>query len=189
MAELLAGRLPSPWSASGGTWPWGAVRVLRTDHHRRLSGSASSRQWQVDIAAQLTDGRGPTCTPVAVAAGSCDTEIQNIAAAMPAGIFLTYFHEPENDMTGTQFVPAFKRVYALAKALNPALNVVPIYMSYQWRPGSTKVTNNGTGGNYEIQDWLVPATHADAYGFDLYWQASTRGSEPDNPVSVGNDPA
>lgn len=129
-----------------------------------------------------------TCTPVAVAAGTCDTEITNIASAMPANSFLTYNHEPENDMTGVQFVNAFKRVYSIAKAVNPSVNVVPIYMSYQWRPGSAKVTNNGTGGDYEIQDWIVPAAWVDAYGFDLYWQASTRGSEPDDPVSVGSDP-
>jgi hypothetical protein len=129
-----------------------------------------------------------SCTPVAVAAGGCDTEIHNIAAAMPANSYLTYNHEPENDMTGVQFVAAFEHVYLVAKSANPAVNVVPIYMSYQWRPGSTRVTNNGTGGDYEIQDWVVPAAYADAYGLDLYWQASTRGSEPDDPVSVSADP-
>jgi hypothetical protein len=129
-----------------------------------------------------------SCTPAAVAAGSCDTEIQNIAAAMPANSFLTYFHEPEDDMTGTQFVAAFTRVYIVAKPINATVNIVPIHMSYQWRTGSANVTNNGTGGNREIQDWIVPSQYADAYGFDLYWQASTRGSEPDNPVSVGSDP-
>ncbi|MCY1137204.1 hypothetical protein OWR29_04275 [Actinoplanes sp. Pm04-4] len=129
-----------------------------------------------------------SCTPTAVAAGTCDSEIQNIAAAMPADSYLTYNHEPENDMTGVQFVAAFQRVYAIAKTVNPNVNVVPIYMSYQWRSGSTRVTNNGTGGDNEIRDWIVPAASADAYGFDLYWQASTRGSEPDDPVSVGADP-
>jgi len=129
-----------------------------------------------------------SCTPAAVTAGACDTEIQNIATAMPAGSYLTYNHEPENDMTGVQFVAAFEHVYTVAKAANPAVGVVPIYMSYQWRSGSTRVTNNGTGGDNEVQDWLVPAAYADAYGLDLYWQASTRGSEPDDPVSVGSDP-
>jgi len=85
-------------------------------------------------------------------------------------------------------VAAFERVYSVAKLANPAVTIVPIYMSYQWRTGSTHVTNNGTGGDNEIQDWLVPAAYADAYGLDLYWQASTRGSEPDDPVSVGSDP-
>jgi hypothetical protein len=129
-----------------------------------------------------------SCTPAAVVLGGCDTEIQNIATAMPAGSYLTYHHEPENDMTGVQFVAAFEHVYAVAKAANPAISVVPIYMSYQWRTGSAHVTNNGTGGDNEIQDWIVPAAYADAYGLDLYWQASTRGSEPDDPVSVGSDP-
>ena len=129
-----------------------------------------------------------SCTPTAVAAGTCDSEIQAIAGAMPSGSYLTYFHEPEDDMTGVQFVAAFTRVHVVAKAVNPFLKVVPVHMSYQWRPGSTKVTNNGTGGDREIQDWIVPAAYADAYGFDLYWQASTRGSEPDDPVSVGSDP-
>ena len=129
-----------------------------------------------------------SCTPVVVAAGGCDTEVRNIAAAMPAGSLLTYYHEPEDDMTGTQFVAAFVRVYAVAKAVNAAIDVVPIYMSYQWRTGSPGVTGNGTGGDREIQDWIVPPASADAYGLDLYWQASTRGSEPDDPISVGNDP-
>jgi hypothetical protein len=129
-----------------------------------------------------------SCTPTGVAAGSCDAEVQAIAAAMPSGGYLTYYHEPEDDMTGVQFVTAFTRVYGLVKAVSSAVKVVPVHMSYQWRPGSTKVTNNGSGGDREIQDWIVPAAYADAYGFDLYWQASTRGSEPDDPVSVGNDP-
>lgn len=129
-----------------------------------------------------------SCPPTAVAAGSCDAEIQAIATAMPNGSYLTYFHEPEDDMTGVQFVAAFTRVYTVAKAIRPSLRVVPVHMSYQWRTGSTKVTNNGTGGDREIQDWIVPSAYADAYGFDLYWQASTRGSEPDDPVSVGSDP-
>ena len=129
-----------------------------------------------------------SCTPSTVALGTCDAEIQAIAAAMPAGSYLTYHHEPEDDMTGVQFVAAFKRVYTRAKAANAAVYVVPVHMAYQWRPGSTKVTNNGTGGDREIKDWIVPAGYADAYGVDLYWQASTRGSEPDDPVSVGADP-
>ncbi|MFB9443511.1 hypothetical protein Dvina_41095 [Dactylosporangium vinaceum] len=129
-----------------------------------------------------------SCTPTAVATGACDGEIQAVAAAMPSGSYLTYFHEPEDDMTGVQFVAAFTRVYQVAKLANAAVSVVPVYMSYQWRPGSTKVTNNGTGGDREVQDWIVPPAYADAYGFDLYWQASTRGSEPDDPVGVGLDP-
>ncbi|GAB2627051.1 hypothetical protein Aab01nite_80160 [Paractinoplanes abujensis] len=129
-----------------------------------------------------------SCAPVSVAAGLCDTEIQNIALAMPPGSLLTYFHEPEDDMTGTQFVNAFIRAYQVAKAVNAAVSVVPVHMSYQWRPGSSGVTNNGTGGDREVRDWIVPPQYADAYAFDLYWQASTRGSEPDNPVSVGSDP-
>jgi hypothetical protein len=129
-----------------------------------------------------------TCTPVAVAAGSCDSQIQSIASAMPAGSYLTYYHEPEDDMTGVQFVNAFKRVYTKSKAVNAAVNVVPVHMAYQWRTGSANVTNNGTGGDREMQDWTVPVAFTDAYGIDLYWQASTRGSEPDNPVSVGSDP-
>src|SRR4051812_42580461 len=48
-----------------------------------------------------------SCTPAAVALGSCDAEIQAIATAMPAGGLLTYYHEPEDDMTGVQFVNAF----------------------------------------------------------------------------------
>jgi hypothetical protein len=129
-----------------------------------------------------------TCTPTAVALGTCDGEIQAIAAAMPADSYLTYYHEPEDNMTGVQFVSAFSRVYQVSKAVNAAVNVVPVHMAYQWRSGSTFVTTNGTGGDREMQDWIVPIAYADAYGIDLYWQASTRGSEPDNPVSVGSDP-
>ena len=129
-----------------------------------------------------------TCTPVAVAAGSCDSEIRAIAAAMPAGSYLTYHHEPEDNMTGVEFVNAFSRVFQQGKAVNAAVHIVPVHMAYQWRSGSSFVTGNGTGGDREMQDWIVPAAYADAYGIDLYWQASTRGSEPDNPVSVGNDP-
>ncbi|WP_249999306.1 hypothetical protein [Actinoplanes sp. M2I2] len=161
---------------------------------RRVFASAGQLPPADAVSCHTTDGATlwysfkTSCTPVAVAAGGCDLEIQNIAAAMPAGSYLTFNHEPENDMTGVRFVAAFQRVYVVAKAVNPAVTVVPIYMSYQWRSGSTRVTANGTGGDNEIRDWIVPAAYADAYGLDLYWQASTRGSEPDDPVSVGNDP-
>ena len=72
-----------------------------------------------------------TCTPAGVAAGLCDTEIQTVAAAMPAGSYLTYFHEPEDDTTGTQFVAAFIRVYQKAKQTNGFNKAVPVHMSYQ----------------------------------------------------------
>ncbi|MGX6600520.1 hypothetical protein ACWKSP_00065 [Micromonosporaceae bacterium Da 78-11] len=161
---------------------------------RRVFTSAAALPTADAVSCQTTQGGTlwysfkTSCTPTAVAVGTCDAEIQAIASAMPAGSFLTWFHEPEDDMTGVQFVTAFKRVYTLAKAVNAAVNVVPVHMAYQWRVGSTKVTANGTGGDREIQDWIVPAGWADAYGIDLYWQASSRGSEPDDPVSVGSDP-
>jgi hypothetical protein len=166
----------------------GALGIRRVFTSAGALPPADAVNCQVQQGAVLWYSFKTSCTPTAVAAGSCDAQIQAVAAAMPAGSVLTYFHEPEDDMTGVQFVNAFKRVYQKAKAVNPAVTIVPVHMAYQWRPGSTMVTNNGTGGDREIQDWIVPAGYADAYGIDLYWQASTRGSEPDDPVSVGNDP-
>nr|BFE73074.1 hypothetical protein GCM10020092_063750 [Actinoplanes digitatis] len=143
---------------------------------------------QREYGARLWYSFKTTCTPTAVAAGFCDGEILSVAAAMPEDGILTYFHEPEDDMTGVRFVRAFKRVYHLAKTINPAIDVVPVYMGYQWRPESALVTRNGTGGDREVRDWVVVAAFADGYGLGLYWQASARGAEPDDPVSIGLDP-
>ncbi|MEU7906557.1 hypothetical protein [Actinoplanes sp. NPDC049118] len=143
---------------------------------------------QHEYGARLWYSFKTSCTPVAVAAGYCDGEILSVAAAMPEDGILTYFHEPEDDMTGVRFVRAFKRVYHLAKAINPAIDVVPVYMGFQWRPESRLVTRNGTGGDREVRDWVVPSAFADGYGLGLYWQASARGTEPDDPVSIGRDP-
>ncbi|MET8148487.1 hypothetical protein ACIBSW_37610 [Actinoplanes sp. NPDC049668] len=143
---------------------------------------------QREYGARLWYSFKTTCTPAGVAAGFCDGEVLSVAAAMPDDGILTYFHEPEDDMTGVRFVRAFTRVYSLAKTINPAIDVVPVYMGYQWRPDSSLVTRNGTGGDREVRDWVVPSEYADAYGIGLYWQASARGSEPDDPVSIGLDP-
>lgn len=150
--------------------------------------SADAIDCQLEYGAKLWYSFKTSCTPSAVAAGYCDGEILSVAAAMPQDSILTYFHEPEDDMTGVRFVRAFKRVYQLAKTINPGIDVVPVYMGYQWRPDSRLVTRNGAGGDREVRDWIVPNAFADGYGLGLYWQASSRGTEPDDPVGLGSDP-
>ena len=100
-----------------------------------------------------------------VADGKYDSDIRALAASFPKDhvTYLTMFHEPENDMTGAQFVPMFKRFYKVVKAANPKIQVGTVHMSYQWRPS--------TDPNLPTRNpdsWWVGAEYTDFLGVDDY---------------------
>ena len=95
-----------------------------------------------------------------VAAGTYDSQIRSLAASIPAGVFFTMYHEPEDNMSASDFVAMFRRFYSVAKAANPGLHIGYVAMAYQWRPGSTTTVNEDA--------WYPGADATDYLGVDAY---------------------
>jgi hypothetical protein len=96
--------------------------------------------------------------------GVCDPLLQ---ANPGLNIYLTAWHEPENDMTGAQFVAIQNSFYTYLKGHSlfaDRLLFGPVAMAYQWQTGRA-VTNTS--------DW-IPA-HFDFRGVDAYTHAALPG--------------
>ncbi len=104
-----------------------------------------------------------------VAKGLYDNDIKTLAASFPTDhtTYLTMYHEPENDMTGPQFVALFRHFYTKVKAANPHIKVGTVHMSYQWRPGSSTTA--------EEDSWWVGSAYTDFIGVDDYNEKTTSG--------------
>lgn len=104
-----------------------------------------------------------------VAAGTYDAKIKSLAKSFPTDhtTYLTMYHEPENDMTGPQFVAMFRKFYKLVKAENPNIQVGTVHMSYHWRPGASATS--------DMSSWWVGSAYTDFIGVDDYNDATTSG--------------
>lgn len=92
--------------------------------------------------------------------GHYDARITVLCASMPAGSYLTMYHEPENDMPGQTFSAMFTRFHSVCKAANSKIFVGYVSMAYQWRPGSPTTATP--------DDWWMGATNTDFLGTDTY---------------------
>lgn len=113
-----------------------------------------------------------SANPANFANGSHDAWLTQLAAAFPTNFpcFLTIFHEPEADMTGSQFVGMYQHCYSVLKSANPNLQVGPIHGNYQWRPATTTTT--------VPDDWWVGANHCDFLAIDTYWDGYRGQAQP-----------
>ncbi|MFN2502640.1 MAG: DNRLRE domain-containing protein [Acidimicrobiales bacterium] len=100
---------------------------------------------------------------VGAARGAYDTAVTEWARSVPphSDVYATAFHEPENDMTGPQFVAMQCHLYRVVKAANPSIRWGPVYMSYWWEPG--RLASKGGAGS-----WWVGSDCADFTGVDTY---------------------
>ncbi|MGZ4666302.1 MAG: hypothetical protein ACXV5Q_15050 [Frankiaceae bacterium] len=109
----------------------------------------------------------------------CDNaRIASLVKSMPAGSYLTAWHEPENDMSAGQYTAMFRNFYRVAKAANPGIYIGNVYMTYQWGAGR-RVTNPDA--------WWVGAGATDFLATDTYmdpWQADAHH----NPKPLSQDP-
>jgi len=111
---------------------------------------------------------------VGAAAGRYDAAIAAWARSVPrTGVYATTFHEPENDMTGAQFVAMHRRLYTVVKNANPTIQWGPVYMSYWWQPA--RLASKGGAAA-----WWVGGDRADFTAVDNY-------STP-NPIELSKDP-
>jgi hypothetical protein len=113
-----------------------------------------------------------------VAAGTYDAKLKSLAKSFPTDhtTYLTMYHEPENDMTGAEFVAMFRRFYKVVKTANPNIKVGTVHMSYHWRPGADATETPA--------DWWVGSAYTDFIGVDDYNDATTT-----NRTHAGDDPA
>lgn len=110
--------------------------------------------------------------------GKDDDKIASLARSLPAGSYLTAWHEPENNMSAAEYVRMFRNFYSVAKQANPAIYVGNVYMTYQWAPGRA-VTNP--------DDWWVGSDSTDFLATDTYMHAYEADSSG-QPRPLGDDP-
>lgn len=124
----------------------------------------------------LVSWKPPGHDHAGTAAGRYDAQIRAWATSVPRGIglYATVWHEPENDMTGPQFVAMYQRVYAVVKAANPSITFGPVYMAYWWHEGSSHYAPGGPNA------WWVWDRYSDFAAVDTYSR---------NPVALKDDPA
>jgi hypothetical protein len=85
----------------------------------------------------------PSGDYVGAANGKYDDAVIKWAKSVPStGVYATAFHEPENDMTGPQFVAMQRHLYTIVKKANPSIQWGPVYMSYWWGKGTSHYIGN-----------------------------------------------
>jgi hypothetical protein len=140
----------------------GKVKVRRSfnsnlpDSYTKTAGADDAKNGLVSFLSV----KPPNDDIAGVASGKYDATIRSLAASMPAGSYLTMYHEPEENMTGKQFVAMFKQFYKVAKAANPKLTIGYVAMAYQWRPSSSNTTTPN--------DWWPGSDSTDFLGVDAY---------------------
>lgn len=109
------------------------------------------------------------------AAGVYDAQIRAWARSVPTnvGLYATVWHEPENDLTGPQFVAMYQHVYSVVKAANPSITFGPVYMAYWWQEGTDHYARGGANA------WWVWDRYADFAAVDAY---------SPNPTTLKNNP-
>lgn len=98
-------------------------------------------------------------SPVETVSGLWDARLKQLGdyLAKSPETWVIYYHEPENDMAGKTFNPAFMRTRDVLKSRFPELKVGYSAMAYQWRSSSISTQKPA--------DWRVVA---DFYGCDVY---------------------
>jgi hypothetical protein len=95
-----------------------------------------------------------------VAAGTYNAQITTLAASIPAGSYFTMWHEPENDMSATDFVAMFQKFYTVAKAANANITIGYIAMAYQWGMGMASTASE--------DPWYPGDAYTDFLAVDAY---------------------
>ena len=99
---------------------------------------------------------------VGAAQGRYDAQVIAWAESVPnTGVYATSFHEPENDMTGPQFVALQRHLYTVVKAANPNIRWGPVYMAYWWDEGTSHYIGDKDA-------WWPGSDYADFTAVDVY---------------------
>ncbi len=138
--------------------------------YRRSFDSTLPTSFQTSAAAQdqangyrsFVSWKPPNGDYVGAANGRYDDQVTAWARSVPTyGVYATAFHEPENDMTGPQFVAMQRHLYTVVKAANPSIRWGPVYMAYWWDDGTNHYVGNKDA-------WWPGNDYADFTAVDVY---------------------
>jgi hypothetical protein len=104
-----------------------------------------------------------------MAAGAYDSLITSFCASCPDGVYVILFHEPEDDMTGPEFVAMFDQFYQVGKTANPDIKIGYAAMEYQWDLRFSQKAANP-------DDWMPQ--DIDFLGIDVYAEDWKAGHPP-----------
>ncbi|MBL8994078.1 MAG: hypothetical protein JNM63_12105, partial [Spirochaetia bacterium] len=81
--------------------------------------------------------------PADVVAGKWDTKLTNLGKwlSQKPETWIIPWHEPENDLTPSQFVGMFNHVYSKIKSVNAAAKIGYVSMAYAWRESDGRTAN------------------------------------------------
>ncbi len=102
---------------------------------------------------------------VGAANGAYDAAITAWAKSVPTtGVFATSYHEPEDNMTGPQFVALQRHLYTVVKAANPTIQWGPVHMSYWWKnPSAIGKVSPSSQDSWDVGDAYRDFTAVDNY--------------------------
>lgn len=134
-----------------------------SDDLRPLYDAQASASWSAGLIPFVSIKTRPTDT----ASGRYDSRFRDLAiwlAGKPDTYFIWY-HEPEDNMSGSTFSSAFNRVRSTMKSVNANVKVGYSAMAYQWGSGRSSTSSPSA--------WRV---QADFYGCDTYSGGSVSSS-------------
>ncbi len=155
------GRLPLFLEADDAIGPLTIRRSFDTDLPPAFGASAAASDPEAGVRS-FVSWKPPRDDFRGAAEGRYDDEIRAWAESTPAGVFATSFHEPENNMTGPEFVALQRHLYEVVKEANPRILWGPVYMAYWWDPAER---------SHYIGDpaaWWPGEAYADFVGLDWY---------------------
>jgi len=167
------GKLPLFLEADDTIGPLTIRRSFDTSLPRAFGASAAAVDHQAGLRS-FVSWKPPRGDFRGAAEGRYDDRVRAWAESTPAGTFATSFHEPENDMTGPEFVALQRHLYEVVKQANPGIRWGPVYMAYWWDPAEP---------SHYIGDpaaWWPGRAYADFVGLDWY------GPDPEPMTTSGS---
>ena len=155
------GKLPLFLEAADEIGPLTIRRSFNTSLPHSFGSSAAGNDRAVGVRS-FVSWKPPHGDFRGAAEGKYDRQVRQWAEGAPPGTYATSFHEPENDMTGPEFVALQRHLYVVVKDANPTIHWGPVYMAYWWDPAEP---------SHYIGDparWWVGKDYADFVGLDWY---------------------
>lgn len=95
------------------------------------------------------------------AAGTYSTQYKAVVEALPSDALVTVWHEPEDDLTGPEFLALTERAITDLREVNPDVGYFYCAMAYQWE-------TNSQGHTGSVAGWIEAAQMVDLVTVDVY---------------------
>lgn len=177
------------WGLAAGTAQIGRVFPAGPDVTSAVAPGALVGRLDRAVAPVLAAGMSPYVSfktdPVAAAAGQLDAHFAAVgkwAAGLGGRVYLSLWHEPENDLMGaaptdflgraTNFVAMHCRGYSVLKdAAGDVLRVGPCHMVYKWLPGTAETADGAVAAAWHVPDGFRDFVAGDAYTANWSWSS------------------